>query len=146
MMRPFKKDHGGREKYFPVQYKKDLADDCVIRAVAIGTGLDYMKVWHDLFALGTKLGHMPSSDMTSQNYLDGLGWTRHRFLKAPGGGKIQVMEFPLSDAIIRTCRHMTVIAGGIHRDTWNCGHSKANTYWTPPHNTNQGRPGLGDNH
>ena len=38
----FIKNHGGRENYYPTKLKKDMAGDCVVRAISIGTKQDYL--------------------------------------------------------------------------------------------------------
>ena len=74
----FRKSHGGREKYFPTSLKKDATGDCVIRSIAIGTDQDYMKVWDDLFAAATRLGHLPNDPRVYAPYLANLGWASMR--------------------------------------------------------------------
>jgi hypothetical protein len=131
MPHTFRKSHGGREKYFPTSLKKDATGDCVIRAIAIGTDQDYMQVWNDLFAAATALGIMPNEARVYEPYLASRGWVKHSFLKRPDGRKVAVRDFPCDNAIMLTCKHLTVIKDGVHLDSWDCGRGKANTYYTP---------------
>ena len=77
----FKKSFGGREKYFSTKYKKDITFDCVIRAIAHATGLDYMKVFTDLCNLAITTGYLPNAKKTYGQYLSSLGWTKHSPMK-----------------------------------------------------------------
>ena len=63
----YEKSHGGREKYYSVKYKNQDVGDCVIRAIAHGTGLDYKKVYTDLFKLAMDNGLclIPKETMSS---------------------------------------------------------------------------------
>jgi hypothetical protein len=132
MPHTFIKSHGGREKYFPTSRKKDRTGDCVIRAIAIATHQDYTTVWAHLFAAATAVGHMPNDARVYEPYLANRGWKKHSFLKQTNGRKFTVRDFPRDNAIVKTTKHLTVIAGGVHYDTWDCGSWKANTYYTPP--------------
>ena len=65
----YKYNDGGRSKYFRMRYKKDITGDCVIRAIAHGTGLDYMKVFRDLCNLAITTGYLPNAKQTYEPYL-----------------------------------------------------------------------------
>jgi len=127
----FIKDHGGRQKYFPCRFKKDNTNDCVIRAISIATDQDYMKVWRDLFRLGTEAGRMPNDTTCYEPYLTSLGWVKHSPLKK-GKRKLKVKNFPIKNGavIIHTCNHLTTILHGELHDTWNTGEYAANSYYT----------------
>ena len=126
----FKKDYGGREKYFRCRFKKDRTNDCVIRAIAIATGIDYMKIWDDLFALATETGFMPNDPKCYEPYLASLGWVKHSPLK-DGRRKVKVRNFPIKEGavIISICNHLTTMVEGELRDTWNAGAYAANSFW-----------------
>jgi len=130
MEHEFEKDHGGRENYYPCKFKKDLIGDCVIRSVAIGTGQDYMVVFKALFALGLKMGRLPNDSKVYVAYLASLGWERNSPLKTASGKKYKIGDFPLPNAIIKTMGHLTCIREGVHRDTYDCRRSSAQTYYT----------------
>ena len=65
----FTQSFGGREKYYSVKYKKDWIGDCAIRALAHGTGEDYIVVYKELFEMAMKVGAMPNSDIVGNAYL-----------------------------------------------------------------------------
>ena len=127
----FKKSYGGREKYFSVKYKKDLVGDCTIRAIAHGTGLDYMKVYTDLFELAMKNGCMPNSERNFEEYLFSLGWKKNSPMKN-GHGKILRMRNYKSTGtyIIRCSRHLTCIKDGVLYDTGDWRAWCAQSYYT----------------
>lgn len=129
----YEKNHGGRENYFPTKYQKDLTGDCVIRSIAIASGLDYMKVFSDLCDLAKETGFLPNFPETYEKYIESIGFIKHKPLKNQKGKKYEVRHFPIEPGksyIIKTRSHLTAIKGGIHYDTWWCGESCANSYWT----------------
>jgi len=128
----FIKDFGGREKYFPTKLKKDLAGDCVIRAIAIATGLDYKVVWVRMFEIGAEIGRMPNSWVTVDLYLDALGWKKCKPFRKSNGRKYKLKDVPISPDrayLFRTSKHLTAVVNGELRDVWNCGAWCANSYY-----------------
>ena len=129
----FIKDNGGRECYFSCDKKKELASDCVARAIAIATGLDWMLVMEGLFNIGLRMGRMPNESQVFEEYLSEIGWVKNKPLRKSNGRKYKVKNLPIDKDkryIIRTSKHLTAITYGEHRDTWNCGESCANSYYT----------------
>jgi len=145
----FARDYGGREDYFPVQYnkkkrkaempKKDLTGDGVIRAIAIFTGLDYMKVWNDLHILSKSMLFLPNCPEVYETYLTALGFSKHKPIRDSRGKTIEVRKLEKwllpYGYLIHTTNHLTAITYnhpmGEHtrRDSWDCGRSRANSYW-----------------
>jgi hypothetical protein len=127
----YQKSNGGRENYFPTKLKKDATSDCVIRAIAIATGLDYMKVWNDLFDLGREIGHLPNNKKCYEAYLETLGWEKFSPVKV-NNKKVQVRNFPAksnTSYMIHTTNHVTAIVNRVHLDSWNCGEWCANSFY-----------------
>ena len=138
----FKKDFGGRDKYFSCQYKKDLAGDCVVRAIAIATGTDYKIVWDSLFSLGHELGQLPNSYRIAEKYLNTLGWIKHKPMRKTNGKRYRLKNVPINPVgsyIFQTSGHMTAVVDGIQRDTWNCQDWVANSYYINQHGVNHER-------
>lgn len=128
----FIKDFGGRENYFPTKLKKDLAGDCIMRAIAIATGIDYKVVWVGMFELGSEIGRMPNSWVTMDLYLDSLGWKKCKPFRKSNGRKYKLKDVPISPDqtyLIRTSKHLTAVVNGELRDVWNCGAWCANSYY-----------------
>ena len=132
----FKKDFGGRENYFPTKLKKDLAGDCIMRAIPIATGIDYKVIWDGMFELGSEIGRMPNSWVTMDLYLDSLGWKKCKPFRKSNGRKYKLKDVPIRFChvpgeafLFRTSKHLTAVVNGELRDVWNCKESYANSYY-----------------
>lgn len=127
----FNKSFGGRENYFPTKLKKDRTNDCVIRAIAHATNLDYMQVFKDLCEIAVKVGHLPNNPNTYEKYLKKLGWTKNSPLKNNRGRKIRLRDFKSSGTfIVHTTSHLTCVKDGVLYDSWDCRPWCANSYYT----------------
>ena len=127
------KSHGGRERYYPVKYKKDLVHDCTIRAIAHGTEQDYMVVYNELFERAKRIGDMPNARKTYEPYLLELGWQKHSPVKNARGKKIRLKNWDIEGTcIILTSKHLTCIKDGALLDSWDCRTWCGNSYFTPP--------------
>jgi len=128
----FIKNHGGRERYYPTKLKKDMAGDCVVRAIAIATEQDYLVVRNSLFHVAKEIGFMPNDKKTYRLYLKRIGWIRNSPLKN-GNKKYKVKSiakfFQGQNVIIHTCHHLTTLVDGDLNDTWDCRDWKANSYY-----------------
>ena len=128
----FTKSHGGRERYFPVKYKKDQIGDCAIRAIAHGTGNDYLVVYKDLFELAMSKGWMPNSERNYEAYLSSLGWKKNSPAKDARGKKVRLKDWDIEGTyIILTSGHLTCIKDGVNYDTFDCRPWCGNSYYTP---------------
>ena len=127
----FTKSHGGRERYFPVKYKKDLIGDCAVRAIAHGTGNDYLVVYKDLFELAMSKGWMPNSERNYEAYLADLGWSKHSPLRTSEGKKVRLENYKCTGTyIILTSGHLTCIKDGVLYDTFDARPWCGNSYYT----------------
>ena len=128
----FIKNYGGRENYYPIKLKKDMTNDCVVRAISIATEIDYKEVMSELFRIGLEIGQMPNNKKCYEVYLTSLGWIRKSPLKH-GNKKYKVKSigqfFEGENVIIHTCKHLTVLVDGDLNDTWDCREWKANSYY-----------------
>ena len=105
----FIKNHGGREKYFSTDLKKDRTNDCVVRAIAIATEIDYLEVRDDLFEIAKRQGRMPNDDVVWQYYLDSLGWVRKSPMKNRYNRKYRLGNIKIDRAIFITSRLCSMI-------------------------------------
>ena len=127
----FKKSHGGREKYFSVKYKSHLVGDCSIRAIAHGTGLDYKKVYTDLFKLAMEKGCMPNSERNYESYLFSMGWKKNKPIRNVYNKKLRLRNFKEKGTyIILISGHLTCIKDGVLYDSWDCRPWCGNSYYT----------------
>jgi len=128
----FTQSFGGREKYYSVKYKKDWIGDCAIRALAHGTGEDYIVVYKELFEMAMKIGDMPNADKVTDAYLRQRGWTKNTTMKKMGK-RVRLKDWPTHGTyIIRMNYHVTCIKDGVHLDMGDWRSRCGNTYWTPP--------------
>tara|TARA_R110000737_G_C14505847_1_gene472760 strand:+ start:415 stop:858 length:444 start_codon:yes stop_codon:yes gene_type:complete len=127
LMRKFKFNDGGRGKHFPSKYKSDQTNDCSIRAIAIATNQDYIKVMSEQFWLGLKIGRMPNDDKVVEAYLKTKGFVKQKTLKN-GSRKYTVKDFPKSEVILRVHKHLVYVSSNTIHDIWDCS-KKAVGVW-----------------
>ena len=125
----FIKNHGGREKYFPTNLKKDRTNDCVIRAISIATEIDYLKVRDALFDIAKEQGRMPNDKTVYETYLESLGWVKKSPMKNRYNKKYRLGRIKIDRAIFKTTRHLSAVVDGNLNDTWDCREWCANSYY-----------------
>jgi|13_taG_2_1085334.scaffolds.fasta_scaffold96628_2 hypothetical protein len=128
-MRKFKFNDGGRGKHFPSKYKSDRTGDCSIRAIAIATKQDYLKVMSEQFWLGLEMGRMPNDDKVVEAYLKTKGFVKQKTLKN-GSRKYTVKNFPKSDVVLRVCNHLVYVSSDTIHDIWDCSSSAVGVWYT----------------
>ena len=129
----FKKSFGGREKYKSVRYRKDVTSDCVVRAIAHATGSDYKDVFQDLINLSWQTLENMNDEKCYEIYLERKGWIKNKPMRDAENSyrKLKVNQFPKTGTyIILTTGHLTCVKDGVLYDSWNCGRSSANSYYT----------------
>ena len=130
----FIKSHGGREQYFPIKYKKDRTNDCVIRSIAIATGISYLEVRDDLFEIAKTQGRMPNDKAVYEYYLEILGWVKKSPMKKHNGKRFKLWEIEIDTAIFKTSGHLCAIKNGDLHDTWDCRKWAAQSYYIKEEN------------
>jgi hypothetical protein len=121
---PWIYDDGGRAA---AGFRGD-AGDCVTRAIAIATGLDYRRVYDDLAERAAATGDPRSArngvwPKVYKPYLSDFGW-RWWPTMAIGSGctvhltdeLLDVVGVPGAPVIARLSRHLTAVVGGAIRD------------------------------
>lgn len=121
-------DDGGRSKY----YKGKDAGDCVCRAVAIATGLDYKKVYDDIneLAKSERTGKRKRGKSSARNgvYKDtirklmtGYGWKWVPTMKVGQGCKVHLREdeLPSGRLVVSVSKHLTAVIDGVCHDTYD---------------------------
>lgn len=105
--------------------------DCVVRAIAIGTGKPYREVYEDLNMLaksersGTR---KRSSSRTGvhrsiyRRYLQSLGWRWTPTMQIGSGCRIHLKksELPRGILIVRVSGHLAAVIEGVLHDTYDC--------------------------
>ena len=129
------------------------AGDCVVRSIAIVTGLPYQKVYDDLFKANkefrntsrTKLARSLKQKIDSprsgthrvvlKKYLAQLGfkWTPTMFVGQGCKVHLKKEELPSGTLLISCSKHITVVKEGVLHDTHDCSRNGTRCvygYWT----------------
>jgi hypothetical protein len=105
------------------------ANDCVARAIAIATGVEYALVYADLNAEAERerprQGRRRSSARTgvqkptTRRYLADIGWTWHPTMAVGSGCRVHLRpdELPTGRLIVQLSRHVTAVIDGVVHDT-----------------------------
>lgn len=121
---------GGRSKYF----KRDNVRDCVTRAIANATGIDYKEVYDRInqLAKAEKISKRKKSKSTARNgvykqtykkYIEKeLGWEWHSLARIGQTDKAHLNENELPDGvlIVKVSKHLTCVKDKILYDTYDC--------------------------
>jgi hypothetical protein len=147
----FKVDDGGRAE---AGYKGKTGD-CVVRSIAIVTGLPYQKVYNDLYKENEKFRILSRTKLAKslkkrndsprsgthkvvvKKYLEKLGWNWNPTMFIGQGCKVHLKknELPNGTLIISCSKHITVVKDGVLHDTYDCSRRGTRCvygYWTEP--------------
>lgn len=107
--------------------------DCVIRAVAVATGLGWDKAYEGLAASGFKLKTAMNDVEAVNDFLTSIGFKVGK-IKVPKGSKRPTvkqfaMEHPNWYAVLRVANHITCSGRGNYVDIWDCGDCALYKYW-----------------
>ena len=145
----FEVDDGGRA----AAGYKGQAGDCVVRSIAIVTGMTYQKVYNDLYNANkvfrstskTKLARSLKQKNDSprsgthrvvlKNYLSQLGfqWTPTMFVGQGCKVHLKKEELPSGTLLVSCSKHITCIKDGVLHDTHDCSRNGTRCvygYWT----------------
>ena len=145
----FKVNDGGRA----AAGYKGQASDCVVRSIAIVTGMTYKKVYNDLYNANeffrktskTKLARSLKQKNDSprsgthrvvlKNYLAQLGfqWTPTMFVGQGCKVHLKKEELPSGTLLVSCSKHITVVKDGVLHDTHDCSRNGTRCvygYWT----------------
>ena len=120
---------GGRE----AAGYKGLADDCVCRAIAIATGLNYQEVYDNINKLSAKEKNSKTRKSKSSartgvhkstclKLLNSLGWKWVACMGVGTGCKVHLRDGELPNdktIIVKVSKHLTVVKNGEIHDTYN---------------------------
>lgn len=114
---PFKKNDGGRFKYF-----KGNAGDCVTRAIAIASGRDYKQVYDELFKVGDGTPRDGVHKKIWHQYLIDNGWQWKACMGIGTGCQVHLKadELPPGTIIVRLSRHLSAVIDRVLHDTYDC--------------------------
>ena len=120
---------GGRSRYF----KAERVGDCVTRAIANATGIDYKEVYDSLNKLaksertGKRKRIVSNSrsgvySTTARKYLESLGWVWKPTMTIGSGCRVHLREdeLPSGNLIVNVSKHYTCVKDGVLYDTYDC--------------------------
>ena len=122
---------------------KGTTGDCVVRAVAIGTGLPYQEVY-DKLSEGCKNERKSKSSSARngvntnrvwfKNYMKSLGWVWTPTMRIGSGCKVHLREaeLPMGRLIVSVSRHYVAVIDGVINDLYDCsreGNRCVYGYW-----------------
>ena len=132
---------GGRSNYF----KAEKVGDCVTRAIANATGIDYKEIYDALNNLAkserkTKRKRSVSSSRngvykdTFKKYLESKGYKWIPTMQIGSGCKVHLKADELPDGvlIVSLSRHLTCVKDGVIYDTYDCSRDETRCvygYW-----------------
>lgn len=110
-------------------------EDCVIRAIAAGTGKSWEEVTRELTEYMIETGYMINTPELYGKYLQNIGWIKQKQPSHPNKKKMRVKDFVKQfdgNAVINVGRnHVSYVADGRLWDIWNCEDEIVGVYWTP---------------
>lgn len=112
--------------------RKKEVNDCVIRAIAIATGMSWLDVYDDLYRVGRSEYDMMSSNAVWGLYLYQCGF--EPFLLPESCPRcITVREFarrfPHGRYIVGTGTHAIAVISGDYYDSWDSGSTVPSYFW-----------------
>lgn len=121
-------------KFFNANPKNKITDDCVIRAISVGTGIPYEETLRNLFEVQLKTGYMINDDKCYSKYLEKLGYVKMNEPRKHDNTKMSVIEF-IQYRRHKNCiahvgsHHIVAIKDGQVYDIWNSSHQTMHVYW-----------------
>jgi len=113
----FIKDDGGRSN---AGYKGDTGD-CVVRAIAIATEIDYKTVYDELFELSGKTPRNGVKRKVYEKYLLSKGFKWVSCMQIGSGCRVHLSgrELPAGRLVCRLSKHLTAMVDGVIHDTFD---------------------------
>lgn len=125
---------------------KGKTGDCVVRAVAIATGLAYQEVYDRVNALsaqertGTRKRGKSNArtgvyKSSTRRLMDSLGWTWTPTMQIGSGCTVHLRanELPHGHLIVSVSRHIVAVIDGVIHDTHDCSRNGTRCvygYWS----------------
>jgi len=102
--------------------------DCVVRSIAIVTGMPYKQVYDDINKLSKKMSDKNSSSRTGvmkktyKTYLKNLGYVYTPTMGIGTGCKVHLKaeELPAGRLLVSVSKHLTAVINGVLHDTYDC--------------------------
>lgn len=109
---------GGRAIY----YKAAGVGDCVVRAAAIASGLDYKEVYELARSISRKSPRDGMSKWHTSKLMERLGGEWHPTMQIGSGCTTHLRkdELPSGRIVCNLSRHVTAVINGVINDTYDC--------------------------
>ncbi len=121
-------------RYYNCNPHHKRTDDCVIRAIAAGTGESWEKILKDLTDYMLKDGNMLNTPELYGKYLQDNGWVKQKQPMQSDGKKVRIGEFVKKFkgcAVVHAGNgHVTYVAEGNVYDIWDTSNEIVGNYWT----------------
>ena len=130
-----KKNETSVFRYYNCNPYSKRTDDCVIRAIASGTGDSWEDTLKNLTQHMLKIGYMLNTPELYGDYLAKIGWVKRERPLHKNNSEMQIKEFVKKfsgHAIIHVgSDHVSYVADGRLWDIWNCEDEIIGEYWIP---------------
>lgn len=122
-------------RYYNNNPHQKKTEDCVIRAIAAGTGDSWEDTVRNLAEYMIKTGYMINTPDLYGKYLKSIGWIKQKQPIYPNKKKMKVGDFVKQfkgKAIIHVGKtHVSYVSDGKIWDIWNCEDEIMGIYWIP---------------
>lgn len=123
-------------KFYNANPKNRRTTDCVIRAICVALGQDYVATLIELVKLSVATGYAYDEVRCYAKYLESKGWVKCKQPRLPNGRKVLARDFFLiGQNIPCVCHvgghHLSCIVDGRIHDIWDCGEGCVGNYWVP---------------
>lgn len=118
-----------------VNPKNKKTADCVIRAIAKASKIDYWKVAEDLFKMQKKTGYMLNEKRCYEKLLEQYGFVKMAQPRKSDSTKYLVGDIDKlftkqpKNVIIKMAHHLTCYTDGYIVDIWDCRGKSIGNYW-----------------
>ena len=132
----------GRKQEYMLEYKEinlnpkgKKTADCVIRAISGATGIDYYKVYEDLYQISVKTGYMLNEKRCEEKLLEKYNFKKYKQPRKCDGSKYQINELDKlidckKEKVVVSCaHHLTCIKNNKIEDIWDCGSKSVGNYY-----------------
>ena len=115
--------------------KGKKAADCTIRAIAGASGVDYYKVYEDLYKISIETGYMVNEKRCEEKLLAKYGFVKMKQPKKYDGSKYEIGELDRlidceNETAVASCtHHLTCIKDGEVQDLWDCRYKCVGNYY-----------------
>ena len=122
-------------EYTNVNPKNKLCEDCVIRAIALGTGKSWEQTIRALTELGIPKGYVCNDSRLMSIYLEKNGFRSMNEPRDVCNRKMTIKEFLIENPeyenfiCVAGSHHVTCVKDGKVRDVWNSSNQTMHRWW-----------------